>query len=326
MATLMRAPLVALALERSAGLPLPGAGHTRQRFARLYAAAAEAPSLGRLVEAHTDAVAILAEAGAPAPAPDELFGVWAARGSEPSRLVLDAGRDGPHGDGWRLRATVPWCSGAGLADRALVAADHADRAALVVISMRDAGVTLRPADWMSTAFADTDTRTVELDVRVAADAIVGLDDWYVTRPGFWHGAVGVAACWAGCASGLVERLRPRWKRDPHAAAHLGAIDALLWQSHAVLDAAADEIDASPTDVAAAHVRALRVRHSIDVAVAEITDRLQRALGPTPMAMTPEIHRIIAECDLYRRQCHAERDLEALGRLVGAAAPAVMPSA
>ena len=25
--------------------------------------------------------------------------------------------------------------------------------------------------------------------------------------------------------------------------------------------------------------------------------------------------IIAACDLYRRQCHAERDLEQLGRLV-----------
>ncbi|MCU1502293.1 MAG: hypothetical protein JWM12_1647, partial [Ilumatobacteraceae bacterium] len=69
------------------------------------------------------------------------------------------------------------------------------------------------------------------------------------------------------------------------------------------------------DVTAAHRRALRARHIVDVGVAEITTRVERALGPAPMAQTPEIHRIIAETDLYRRQCHAERDLEQLGNLV-----------
>ncbi|MFT3855168.1 MAG: hypothetical protein QM733_20905 [Ilumatobacteraceae bacterium] len=290
-------------------LPLPSGGRTPQRLRMLRAAAAADPGFGRLVEAHADALAILAEASRDDLASNRWFGVWAARGATP--VVLDR-----RGDGWRLTGEAPWCSGAGLVDAALVAADHDGATAIVAVPLDAAGVTLAPPDWQSPAFPDMDTRTVTFDVDLPGDALVGDDGWYLGRPGFWHGAVGVAACWAGAAAGLVERVRPIWRDEPHALAHLGAVDAALWQLAALLDAAGAEIDASPADGAAAHRLALRVRHVVDVTVADITDRVQRALGPTPLVRVPGLHRLVAECDLFRRQCHAERDLEVLGRLSG----------
>ena len=48
-------------------------------------------------------------------------------------------------------------------------------------------------------------------LELGTDDMVASDDWYLERAGFWHGAGGVAACWAGCAAGLVELLRPTWR-------------------------------------------------------------------------------------------------------------------
>ena len=39
----------------------------------------------------------------------------------------------------------------------------------------------------------------------------------------------------------------------------------------------------------------------------------RNVGPAPLAYRPDLHLVLTETDLYRRQCHAERDLADLGR-------------
>ena len=60
-------------------LPLPGSGQTAHALAparRTDRSRRAWP--GRLAEAHTDAVAILAELHGPDPKPDQLWGVWAA--------------------------------------------------------------------------------------------------------------------------------------------------------------------------------------------------------------------------------------------------------
>jgi len=289
-------------------LPRPGSGQTAARFRALWKLASRSPSLGRLAEAHHDAVAILAEAGRDDP-PTGLLAVWAAGGPHPLRLI----RQGSH---WWLRGDKHWCSGAGLAASALVTAELDDGSgALVHIDMQNPGATLGSPEWTSPAMPAVDTRTVHFDAAITDDDVVGRGDWYVRRTGFWHGAIGVAACWAGCVDGVVRRLWPAWPADPHATAHLGAIDAQLWNLAVALDAAADAVDDDPTSTERGEQRALRVRHVVDVGVADITTRIMRAVGPGPLAHGDDVHRHLAETDLYRRQCHAERDLEALGRLV-----------
>lgn len=284
-------------------LQQPGSGRTAERFEALWDLGAVSPRTARLLEAHYDARAILREAGR-TPGEGRTFGVWAAGGPDPATLD----------DGGRLRGSKHWCSGASLVSHALVSVRHGGSNALVEVALDRPGVTVEPSRWQSPAFADVDTRTVRFDLVVDDDDVVGIDDWYLRRPGFWHGAIGVAACWAGCADGMVRRLGERWPDDPHAHAHLGAIDGALWAMRAAVLTAAAEIDRNPGQATERQQRALRVRHLVDALVAEITARAARAVGPGPLAHDAGVHQAMIESDLYRRQCHAERDLEVLGRL------------
>lgn len=65
--------------DSAADVPLPGSGRTWERFQTLHGLGREDLALARLAEGHADAVAILAELGASAPAPGERWGVWAAQ-------------------------------------------------------------------------------------------------------------------------------------------------------------------------------------------------------------------------------------------------------
>ncbi len=291
-------------------LPRVGRGATAARWAGLVALARDDVSVARLAEAHVDAVQILAEAGREAE-PGELLGVWAAEG--PGGPV----RARPHRDGGLvLEGAKAFAGGASLVDAALVTVDRAGVHTLLRLPMAevDAGRIDRRG-WVTPALADTDTAVVDLDgVRVAEAAVVGGDRWYLDRPGFWHGAVGPAACWAGAATGLVDHAERAVGDDPHARAHLGAMRAEVRGMASVLDRAGRECDAEPGDGAAAQARALAVRHLVDRAAAEVQDRLGRALGPRPLVADAEVVARDAALRVYRRQCHAERDLEVLGRL------------
>ena len=138
---------------------------------------------------------------------------------------------------------------------------------------------------------------------------------------FWHGAVGVAACWAGGAQGLAERYLSRHRRDDcHALAHLGAVHAECWAMAAVLRQAADEIDGDPSDQAGeAMRRALSARHVVERACLDVMARLDRVGGPRASALDGAIVQHRADLALYLQQCHGERDLEALGRALPPAA-------
>lgn len=285
-------------------LPSPGGGRTAERFAALFDIARNDLEVARLAEAHHDAVAIAHELGGAA-RPRARYGVWAASGPHPLRAT-------PIGGGYQLAGTVPWCTGVGVVDRALVSAATPEGPLLVDVAVSE-GVATTEQPWVSPAFAWTGTQSLRFVVDVRADAVLGDVGAYLTRPGFWHGAVGVAACWAGGLAGLVDLHLRRWKRrDPHAIAHLGS--AASWSQCAidVLRVAADDIDRTPDDVDAAHARARHVRHVVERAcLAAMTD-LAVGAGPEPLAYDQGIVRRTQQLELYIRQCHGERDLEPLG--------------
>jgi hypothetical protein len=85
-------------LANSGGLdlPLPGSGRTRERWAVLAELAEAVLSLARLAEGHTDAVAILAELGAPPIRPGSRWGIWAAQPPGPGLAASQSG------SGWRV--------------------------------------------------------------------------------------------------------------------------------------------------------------------------------------------------------------------------------
>lgn len=293
-------------------LPLPGAGATWERWEALAALARRDVVLGRLAEAHTDAAAILAELHGPRPAAGQVWGVWA---SEPPDPVLRATR-GAGSDGWTLTGTKAWCSGASTSTHALVTARHGEQRPLFAVDLAHDGVRPVPGTWRAVGMAASDSGEVTFD-RVPA-VMVGPPDGYLQRPGFWHGAIGVAAAWYGGACGVADALARRVDRggaDAHVRAHLGAVVATLAAARSSLRTAAAEIDADPrTDAMAT---ALAVRVVVEAAATTVLERTGRALGAGPLCGDAEHAARVADLTVYLRQSHAERDLVALADHGGA---------
>ena len=281
--------------------PLPGRGKTAERHEFFFELGRRNLSLARLSEAHWDAVAILADAGRE-PVPRAIYGVWAAEVPGRSLTLSDGVVNG----------TKPFCSGAGLIDRALVTVAEPTEQ-MVEIDLRGAGLTFDDSQWHTAAFSETKTSSVIFkDVRVASRDVVGNGGFYLDRPGFWHGACGPACCWAGGASALVDWAVQQSRKDPHTLAHLGAMSSNVWAFTAMMEAAGREIDLDPQNFDAALIRALRLRHLIEALATDILRRLARAYGPHPLVFEAEIAAQYQELDIYLRQSHAERDLQKLG--------------
>jgi alkylation response protein AidB-like acyl-CoA dehydrogenase len=310
-------PQVAASLFRSIEadgllqLPPPGRGQTRERFALLATVGELDLTLGRLAEAHADAAAILSELDGEPVRPGQLWGVWAA---EPPSARVEAA---PDAGGWRLTGRKAWCSGAGIYNHALVTAHAADGARLFAVDLHTPQT--RPVDdtWHALALTGSDTRSVDF-AGVAAAPVGGPGD-YVNRPGFWHGAAGVAAVWYGGAVAVARALTAAGARRPEdeiLLAHLGAVDVALAAGHASIATAAAAFDADPHDRRGrAAVIARRTRGVVEATATEVIDRVGRALGAAPLAMDRDHARRVADLQLYVRQSHADRDLADLGRRV-----------
>lgn len=280
-------------------LPRPGIGHTGARHQAIFAAGREDLSLAKLIEAHWDAVAILEEAGQK-PVSDVAYAVWASE--IPGRpLSLSRGK---------LSGIKQFCSGSTLVDRALVTAGPL----LVEVDLNSpsARVRMEEGDWNTDAFRMTHTASVSFD-ECPVVSIIGRDDWYTKRVGFWQGACGPAAAWAGGAAGLVDYAFAKRRDDPHSLAHFGAMCAAISSMEYALAGVAERIDASPMENAMAH--ALEARHIVEQASSDVLRRFARSLGPAPLVKDVNIVRRYAELELYLRQSHAERDLESLGRVL-----------
>lgn len=147
---------------------------------------------------------------------------------------------------------------------------------LVDVAVKDGEIVDADRQWLSPALASTQTATMFFDTTVERSDIIGRPGAYLSRPGFWHGAIGVSVCWAGGMQGLYDMHVARWtRRDEHSCAHLAAAFAAVQGMQSLLRQAALDIDAAPNDLVGAQVRVRSVRHLIE--------------------------------QLYIRHCHGERD-------------------
>lgn len=306
----LRALLAAGALD----LPQPGSGCTALRWAALTAWGRRDLAVARLAEGHTDAVAILAQAGR-MPAPGALYGVWAARSGGVGAALQSSG------GGFELNGTVRFCSGARALDRALVVADPPldsstpAPAGLLLVEVAVAGSRIRhqPHTWQTPAMDAADTQDVEFDgVLVARDSVLGEPGWYTGRSGFALGGGGVAAVWWGGAAGLLDRARSHLPAAPdaHQLAHLGELHALLEAADALLGRTAASVDATP---GADHALALAaLRSAVERVCREVVDRVPRMVGPAALSRDAGLAQALADLQLYVRQHHGERDHAVLG--------------
>lgn len=313
-----------LAREWGVAAPLPAAGRTRELWEMLATIAAADLTVARVIEPHLDALAILAQAGANTRTsnPVPTWGVFAAEGPG---LAVTAIRDG---DAWRLNGVKPWCSLAGVLDRALITAHTgAGSRRLFDINLRDAGVSAGDGTWVARGLSQV--RSVEVHLDGVRGRPVGDDNWYLRRPGFAWGGIGVAAIWFGASVALARTMRAAMMtREPDQIGlmQLGEADVLIESCRAVLASAAEAVDevelteavdTHAQDAAAGHPQLLaqRARSVVSAAAERMIAIAGHALGPAPLARNEEHARRVADLTLYLRQDHAERDLASLGRAV-----------
>lgn len=293
---------------------VPGAGRTRRLWELLATLAAGDLAVARAVEPHLDARAILAQAGArPTLVPaDATWGVYAA---EAPGTRLDAVRDGER---WVLRGVKPWCSLAGRLDAALVTAHLPDgERGLFAVGLRTDGgrpgtVTVLDEAWAARGLVEIPSTGVRFDDAPAEP--VGEPGWYLRRPGFWWGGIGVAACWYGGAVGLARRLLDgvRGRDAPLLHMHLGAVDEGLQTARRALAEAARLVDDGTPDDDTGRLVAKRVRGTVARVCEDVLTRTAHALGPAPLALDTAHAKRVADLQVYVRQHHAERDEASLG--------------
>jgi hypothetical protein len=311
--------LVAQGADR---LPLPGHGHTLQRWRALAEVAAHSLSLAKLYEGHTDALAILSELQADLATEGLRWAVWCA---EPPGERVQATPTAPHaaahaGMAVQLSGHKPWCSGARAVDRALVSGWLADgRRCLIAVTMDQPGIRRDDSHWQAVGMAASASADVHFDG--ATGVLVGEPGQYLSRPGFHHGGAGVAACWHGAAARIASHLQQAvgQREDPHRQAHLGALDVALAGAAGLLRDAAARIAATPSDPSLLAGR--RARLAVEAAAEEVLRRVPRAIGPGPLCKNRGLAQLMADLPVFIRQSHAERDQAALGRLLAEKAQA-----
>jgi alkylation response protein AidB-like acyl-CoA dehydrogenase len=304
--------LQALVAEGLDQLPLPAAGHTLERWQGLACVAGHDLGLCKLYEGHTDALAIMQALQAQPPPPGSTWGMWAA---EPPQARVSIREEA---GSLQLDGRKAWCSGAQVLSHALLTAwDAQGRQQLVAVALKQPGVSVTGEGWRAVGMGATGS--VEVLFERAQGIAIGEPGAYLARPGFWHGGIGIAACWYGAARALAQRLlQHAIKHDePHALAHLGAVDVALHAALSVLQAAARVIDATPGDDAQA--LAQRCRGVVEQSAEQIMWHVGRALGASPYCKDAHFARLMADLPVFLRQSHAERDLAGLGQLLASAA-------
>lgn len=290
----------ALALARE--LAAHESTSTRDLWETLATIAAHDLGVARAIEPHLDADAIFAQAGFQLPV--GRWGVFAAEGGDDPLVATEAS------GGWTLTGTKPWCSLADRLDGALVTASGR----LFAVALKRPGVEVLPGAWLARGLSEIPSGPVRFDSVPATP--VGEPGWYLTRPGFAWGGIGVAACWHGGAVGIARTVHAAAaaKPNPFLLEHLGSIDELLQSSRRALAEAADLIDTGDPEP---KVLAKRVRATVARACEEILARSGHALGPAPLALDRAHAKRVADLGLYVRQHHAEKDLASLGENLAA---------
>ncbi|MCH8611934.1 hypothetical protein [Arsenicicoccus dermatophilus] len=275
--------------------------------------------LARLTEGHVDALRILRQAGR-APIPGAVYGVWASRSHATGVQAT------PAGDGWRLDGTLRFASGVGVLDRALLPVWLDDERS-VLLDVDVSSWTGDAASWHTPAMLASQSWTVRVaDVQVPADAQVGEEGWYLGRPGFFPGGVGVAAVWAGGAVRVADLTARATEGAPPAPARVvrwGRVRTEIGSAAALLATAGVALEVSEQDPAGSPARgaggrgqelSTEVRAGVARAARAILAECHALAGPAGLAYDPDLAQAVADLDLYVAQQSRDGDEGYLGGL------------
>lgn len=261
-------------------------------------------NVGRIFEAHVNALRLITEFGFPAQqnqaAQDvregHIFGLWV---TDPpgAALTLDNGV---------LRGSKGPCSGAGHVTRVLVTVEVAGGARMALIRL-DGSEQVTPMRGILHGMRCCANGIVRFDgASLPASDLIGQAGDYLREPSLSTGAWRTSAVTLGGLDALVGATRDQLNRrnrtgDPQQQDRFGRIliaqeTAALWTAEA---ARRGEDTAMPTPDRVAYVNLARV--AIEVAVLEAMQHVQRSIGLSAFIRPNPIERLLRDLAIYLRQ-------------------------
>ncbi len=285
-----------------------GATGAEALYRLLYRLGDASLAIARLFEAHVNALQLIlrygepaqAEAAAAAVRAGHLFALWV---TDPAAggAALEA-----DGAGFRLRGGKAFCSGAGVATRAIITAATPAGPRLLLV---EAGAQLRvvPSAIRLGGMRGAITGSVDFTgMEVPRAAIIGAVDDYLREPVFSAGAWRGSAAALGALRSLLDIHRDELCRrgrgqDPHQRARFGQLviaheTARLWTGQAALRACLED---TPPDAIIAYVNAARL--AVETACLDGMRLTQRSLGISAFLDRHPAERICRDLAVYLRQ-------------------------
>lgn len=264
-------------------------------------------ALGRIYEAHVNAVALIARYGSEDlqrvawadVRAGHLLALWVAPSALPLRVSIVGGRVD-------IAGLKPVCTAAGIASRAVVTAwDDEDRERLIYVDATRA--TPVPLDGPGlSGMRNTATAAMRFDMSVPAPGLIGEADDYLHEPDFSAGAWRTSAVTAGGLAELVDetirQLASRARhRSPCQSARIGQLlihaqTSRMWAAAAAAQAAL--ADQSPADLTGL-VGLARV--AIEQACLDSIQLVQRSLGFASLTRANKVEAMMRDLAIYLRQ-------------------------
>jgi alkylation response protein AidB-like acyl-CoA dehydrogenase len=271
--------------------------------------------VARLYEAHVNALqlierygaACLADEAARDAAAGHLFALWVTDPRTP--LVL-----APRGAGFVLEGGKSFCSGAGVATRALITAATESGTRMLVVSL-EPGARVLPSPVKLGGMRAAITGSVDFSgIEVMAGALLGGEGDYLREPVFSAGAWRGSASALGGLSALLDlhrddlRLRQR-DTDPHQRARFGQLliaheTASLWMDKAALRGCLED---GPAEEIVAYVNLARI--AVEAACLDALRLTQRSLGLNAFIAGSSAELLCRDLATYLRQPAPDETLD-----------------
>ncbi|QWZ59908.1 acyl-CoA dehydrogenase [Acinetobacter pittii] len=299
----LRVSLLYQLINVAKNLPHPASGHTYQRWQLFGQIAGVDLSLAKLFESHCDALSILNELGYQQEIDNKTWAVWAADGgSAPLQVTNDL-----------CNGIKPWCSGAEFIQKALMSyKDQQGQAQLCIADLSHPSITTDLNHWQAVGMHAT--QTAQVTFKNTPVQSVGEPNSYLKRPGFWHGAAGVAACWYGAAVRLAGYLQESCQANPnpYKKLYLGEVAQQLEITKQYFQYVAELIDHEPKLIHEREVRILRAQ--TEQCCLSVIERVGKALGARPFCEDATFAQLMADLPVFIRQSHAAFDYEQIAEL------------
>lgn len=282
-----------------------GAAGAEAVFNLLYCLGDASLAVARLYEAHLNALQLILRYGSPSQAAaaaadvaaGHLFALWVTDPPAGGAVLTPASG---------LEGMKAFCSGAGVASRAVITAETQRGTQMLVVKAGPA-MQVQPSTIRLGGMRGSITGSVDFTgMAVAPEAVLGTVGDYLREPLFSAGAWRGSAAALGALRSLLEIFRRELRQrkrdgDPHQRARFGQLviaheTARLWTQQAALRACLEDM---PASAIIAYVNAARV--AVEAACLDGMLLVQRGLGLAAFMGQHPAERICRDLAVYLRQ-------------------------